>query len=487
MRHIRTRRRFKVILILLFIMCLTVFLENRIEDLVPQLKSLAEAKVEDALGGKVNFTIGSIDGGIIHPIVLNDIRVSQRDVSQLTQSLVIDSIRTNYYAKDIINAIVGSALPPLLNKNSSAYINFSVKSGEIRGFIGVLGDLSDSKIDGYLMLFNRGRINFSGHTKDGKFDFEVSPDGHDMGSVRLSGALSQADVFKVDLKLNHLKLSGYDIDCSAVMKNELINVSDAPGQKRLEGKFETERLKLNYKPFVDMKVAYKLTRDLIEVNSLSLGEIVKAYGSISLKEPRKIDITLLSNNVSLSWLLLTLGCNDATSILTGTMSGKFKFTGLMQKVNMNSTFDIRGGTIGPLSFDYMTATLKGEWPFLKIEDSRITRNSGYLSVTGELDLRHAGKSNMFDRLKLVTDDTAITWDEWNSRQGKDVTELSMKKNIVGQFGFGYKKFVKEDRIDESLRDSDEVHFDYNLQANDSLKVKVAQDNDFFGFEHKDKF
>ena len=168
MRHIRTRRRFKVILILLFIMCLTVFLENRIEDLVPQLKSLAEAKVEDALGGKVNFTIGSIDGGIIHPIVLNDIRVSQRDVSQLTQSLVIDSIRTNYYAKDIINAIVGSALPPLLNKNSSAYINFSVKSGEIRGFIGVLGDLSDSKIDGYLMLFNRGRINFSGHTKDGK-------------------------------------------------------------------------------------------------------------------------------------------------------------------------------------------------------------------------------------------------------------------------------------------------------------------------------
>ena len=63
----------------------------------------------------------------------------------------------------------------------------------------------------------------------------------------------------------------------------------------------------------------------------------------------------------------------------------------------------------------------------------------------------------------------------------------MKKNLVGQFGFGYKKFVKEGNIDESLRDSDEVHFDYSLQANDSIKVMVAQDKDFFGFEHKDKF
>ncbi|MBU0605570.1 MAG: hypothetical protein KKH77_04705, partial [Candidatus Omnitrophica bacterium] len=81
MRHVRTRRRFKVILILLFIICFTVFVENRVQDLIPQLKSLAEAKVEDALGGKVDFSIGSIDGGIIHPIVLSDIRIRQADAS----------------------------------------------------------------------------------------------------------------------------------------------------------------------------------------------------------------------------------------------------------------------------------------------------------------------------------------------------------------------------------------------------------------------
>ncbi|MBU0881663.1 MAG: hypothetical protein KKE81_05645, partial [Candidatus Omnitrophica bacterium] len=190
---------------------------------------------------------------------------------------------------------------------------------------------------------------------------------------------------------------------------------------------------------------------------------------------------------SLSWLMLALGKKEATSMLAGTINGKFVIKGPVGKVNVSSSLNVKGGSIGGLNFDYMTATLKGDLPFLKIEDSRITRNSGYFAIAGEFDLTRAGKDNLFDDIKLVTDDTAITWDEWKSSQGKDVRELTMKKNIVGKFGFGYKKFVKEDNIDESSRDSDEMHLDYNLQANDSLKVMVAQDNDFFGFEHKDKF
>lgn len=487
MRHVRTRRRFKVILILLFIICFTVFVENRIQDLIPQLKSLAEAKVEDALGGKVDFSIGSIDGGIIHPIVLSDIRIRQADASRLLQSLVIDSIRTNYYIKDVVSALAGRELKPLLDKNSSAYVNFSIKGGDIKGFVGLYGDLSDSKIDGYLILYAGSRIDFSGRIKDGKFEIQIRPDGLGMGSVRAFGDMSTGSIFTVNLKFDHLKVFGFDIACEAVLKNEFINNSDQSSLGRIEGGFETKNLILNFKPFVDLKTNYILTHDSIELTDLNLGELFRAYGKVSLKDPQEIDLTLLANNVSLSWLMLTFGKKGAASTLTGTMSGKFAIKGPAGKVQMSSSFDIKGGTIGSLDFDYMTATLKGELPFLKIEDSRITRNSGYFAIAGEFDLTRAGKDNMFDDMKLITDDTAITWDEWESSQGKDVRELTMKKNIAGKFGFGYKKFVKEDNIDESSRDSDEMHFDYNLQANDSLKVMVAQDNDFFGFEHKDKF
>ncbi len=487
MRYVRTRRRFKVILILLFVVCFTVFIENRIEDLIPQLKSLAEAKVENALGGKVDFSIGSIDGGIIHPIVLSDIRIRQADASKLLQSLVIDSIRTNYYIKDVVSALAGRELKPLLDKNSSAYVNFSIKDGDIKGFVGLYGDLSDSKIDGYMILYGLNRINFGGYTKDGKFEIQIKPDGLGMGSVRAFGDISSDDTFTVNLKFDHLKAFGFDIACEAVLKNGFIINSDQPALSRIEGEFETKNLVLNFKPFVDLKTSYVLMRDSVEVTAFNLGEIFRAYGKVSLKDPGEIELTLLANNVSLSWLMLALGKEEAMSTLTGRMSGKFVIKGPAGKVHVNSSFDIRGGTIAGLNYDYMTTTLKGELPFLKIEESRITRNSGYFALAGEFDLTRVGKDNLFDNIKLVTDDTAITWDEWKSSQGKDVQELNMKKNIGGKFGFGYKKFVKEDNIDESSRNSDEMHFDYNLQANDSLKVMVAQDNDFFGFEHKDKF
>ncbi|MCX5678360.1 MAG: hypothetical protein NTY76_04555 [Candidatus Omnitrophica bacterium] len=487
MRHIRTRRRYKVILILLCIICFTVFVENRVEDLIPQLKSLAEAKVEDALGGKASFSIGSIDGGIIHPIVLNDIRIKRMDASQFAQSFAIDSIRTNYYIKDVIRAVSGSELSPLLDKNSTTYVKFSVKNGDVKGFVGLHGDLSDSRIDGYLTLFHDDRINFSGYIKNGKFYAEIKPGRPGMGSVRAFGTISADSTFIVNFKFDHLKVSGFDIACDAVLKNEFIKNSDTNALDRIEGEFEAHNLILNFKPFIDIKTSYKIMRDSVEVTDLSLGEVFKAYGKISLKNPRDMELTLLANNVSLSWLMLTFGKKEATSALTGTMSGKFELKGPLRKVKVTSHFDIKGGTIGGLNFDYMTATLNGELPFLKIEDSRITRNSGYFALAGELDLRRLGKDNMFDNVKLVTDDTAITWDEWNSTKNKDGQELNMKKNLVGHFGFGYKKFVKEDKIDESLRDSDEVHFDYNLQANDSIKVTVGQDKDFFGFEHKDKF
>jgi len=487
-RHIRTRKRFKIILVLLFVICLVVFIENRIEDLIPGLKRLVEARVEDALGGRFSFSIGSIGGGIVHPIVLNDIRIKSKGASQFVQSLVIDSIRTNYRTRDIVLAMCGSELPPLLNKNSSAYVNFSFKNGEIKGFVGLNGDLGDSKVDGYLIFFDKNRINFSGLIKDGKFDFEVRPDGIGMGSVRAFGAMSQDNSFTVNFKFDHLKVSGFDVVCDAVLRNEFVKGPDAASPSHVEGALEVENLILNFKPFTSIKADYKLTRDSIEVTGFNIGEVFKAYGRISLASPRDIDLTVLANNVSLSWLALAFGEKEVTPVLTGTLNGKFGFKGPAGKLRMDSSIDIKNGVIGKLDFEYLTATLAGELPFIKIEDSRITRGSGYFVLAGEFDMKRIGKKSMFDDIKLVTDDTAIAWDEWNSTlSGKDAQEFNMKKKIAGQFDFGYKKFVTGDKIGESLRDKDEMHLGYNLQANDSLKVTVSQDKDFFGFEHKDKF
>ncbi|EFK95625.1 secreted protein, partial [sediment metagenome] len=55
MRHLRTRRRYKVVLLFLLALCATLFIESRIEALIPDLREYAESRVEKALGGMVDL------------------------------------------------------------------------------------------------------------------------------------------------------------------------------------------------------------------------------------------------------------------------------------------------------------------------------------------------------------------------------------------------------------------------------------------------
>ena len=486
MRHIRTRRRFRLILILLFTLCLTLLVESRIEAFLPELKSVAEIRIEQALGGKLKLSIGSVDGGIFSPIVLNEITIKERrGATGILQSLAINNIRTNYRVWDaLVNAKDGSMMPDLLEKGSSVYVNFSLKDRSITGFIGIEGDLLSSKFNGYVILFGRDKVDFTGSIKDDRFDIELRPK---TGSLRAAGKISDNGEIVTDLKIRHLKMRGFDVLCDAVLKNRII--ADEAGSKssRIEGEIETKGLILNFKPFPDLKASYTMSDGILTIPGLSIGDVFRVYGKARLSKPAAVDMTLTVNNVSLSWLMLTLRAKEATSVVSGTMSGKFEFKGPANKMKISSHFDIRNGTLATLDFDYLAATIKGEFPFVKIEYSRVNRKSGYFSLSGEMDLRRAGRDNIFDDIKLVTDDGAISWDDWRSTKVQDVHEYSMRKNITDDVGVSFKKFVAEDRIDESLRDRDEVRLEYKLDSNDSLKVMMGQDQDFFGFEHRDKF
>jgi len=63
----------------------------------------------------------------------------------------------------------------------------------------------------------------------------------------------------------------------------------------------------------------------------------------------------------------------------------------------------------------------------------------------------------------------------------------MQKRLNDDLNIDFKKVFADDRVDESLRNTDEVGVEYKLQPNDSLKLSVGAEKDFFGYEHKDKF
>ena len=102
MRHTRTRRHFKFILSLLLAGCLLLFLEERIEAFVPDVRNFTQARIEEALGNRVRLSIGGIDGGILHPITLNDVRINDSRTAPVIPSLVISSVKTGYRVWDLL-------------------------------------------------------------------------------------------------------------------------------------------------------------------------------------------------------------------------------------------------------------------------------------------------------------------------------------------------------------------------------------------------
>ena len=483
MRHIRARRRFELIVTLLLAACLVIFCEARIEAFVPQFKNFAEASIEEKLNGRVDLSIGAMEGGILHPFVFNDIKIKDKKGVSIFSSIDIDSIKTDYRIWDIFFKRSKGALGSLLSKDSSVYINFVMKDRKVSGFVKLDGDLENSKLKGYVNLANKERVEFSGIVKGDRFDIYITQCG---GAIRAKGAVSEAGDLTVDLKINHLKLGGYDITCDANLINRFL-IDDNTKKSYLEGELETKNFILNFKPFLDLKASYKVKRTLLDIQNLSLGENIKLSGRAALMQPYNADITIITNNLNLSWLLLNLGASDATSILTGTMNGKFRFEGPLAKSRLTAHMEIRKGTISTLDFDYLTANLKGDLPFVRIEDSRITRESGYFVLAGEMDLRKMGKESLFDGIKITSDDKAITWDGWNAAKVQNVQEVSMEKKLSEDISIDFKKFISNEKVDESLRDTDEVHLEYKLHPHESLKMMVGQDKDFLGIEHKDKF
>lgn len=464
-------------------MCFIFFVEERIEAFVPEVRSFAEVKMEDILGGRVKLSIGSLDGGILHPITANDIKI-RSSAPDATEYAVISNMKTNYRIWDVL--FPGkhfAAIPSLLSGLDSVNMNFSTTNKEASGFIRLENSSRNLKLTGSVSLLYGDRLDFTALVKNDIFSLMIRPGS---GIIRAEGKVSDDGELTVNFKATHLILGGFDVVCDGVIRNRILPKSDGSGYYVL-GELEARNLMVNYKPFLGVKVSYKICDGVLEVPKLELADLFRGNGKFMLSRPHNTNFLLTANNVNIGWLLASLGVKDASSILTGTMNAKFELNGPLEKARSNIQIDIRKGAIAKLDFDYLSVHFKGDGPMIRIEESRITRSSGYFVLDGEIDLKKAGKGNPFDGVRISSDDNAITWDGWNTTRTQGEEEVRMKKRLNDDFNIDFKKVFADDRVDESLRNTDEFGLEYKLQPNDSLKLSFGAEKDFFGYEHKDKF
>jgi hypothetical protein len=477
MRNIRARRRFKATLIFLLVISVIAFFESRIEAFAPELKILAEERIEDIFGRNLDISIGSIDGGIVRPIALRDVRILSKG-RQMYQSRIfwIKSMVSNYRVWDL-------AFPDSFKRVPRIEIDFETKSRELSGFVTLEGAIDNAAVRGYVRVFGSSKIDVDGQIKNGIARLMLRPKS---GLIKIESNFAADGVLLISVKASHFKLRGVDIAGDVVIRNIAVKNSIDPKDECLEGDIEATKVIVNYKPFFDLKASYRISKETLEVSNLDLGHMFYLNGKFGLREPYLMDVVAVTDNMNMPQVL---SCVNPVygSYVSGNLNSKLELKGTIKNLKTNIHLEMKRGRVGEVNFEHLNVSLKGDGPIMRIEDSRIIRESGPVVLGGEIDLMRIGKENIFEKIKVLNGENTMSWDGWETAKWQDVREFRMTKNVAGGFNVGFKKYVNDDRVDESLRERDQFELGYNLHPNDSIKVKFAPNSNFFGLEHKDKF
>ncbi len=453
------------------------FFESRIEAFAPELKVLAEDRIEGIFGKNLDISIGSIDGGIFRPITLRDVRILSKG-REIYRSRIfwIKSMVSNYRIWDL--AFSGG-----LNREPRIEIDFETRNRELSGFVTLEGTIDDAVVRGYIRLFGSDSIEVEGRLKNGIARLVVRPES---GLIKIESNFAADGVLLISIKANHFKFRDVDISGDLSIRNIAIKSSIEPNDESLEGDIEATNVIVNYKPFFDLKGSYRISGETLEVSNLSLGQMFYLNGKFGLVEPHLVDAVAVTDNMNISQVLSAINAGYGSHV-SGALNSKSELKGAIKKLKTNVRLEMKKGNIGDVNFEYLSVSLKGDGPVMRIEDSRIIRESGPVVIGGEIDLRRMGKESMFENIKVLDGENTMAWDGWETAKWQDVREFRMTKNVAGGFNVGFKKYVNDDRVDESLRERDQLELGYNLHPNDSLKLKFTNGSNFFGLEHKDKF
>jgi len=476
MRNIRARRRFKATLIILLTISAIAFFESRIEAFAPELKILAEERIGNIFGKNLGISIGSIDGGIVRKIALRDVIVLSSPGKHQKRLCRIKNIVSNYRIWDLI-------FPDRFKKVPRIEIDFETRNSELSGFVRIEGTVDDASVRGYVRVFNSEEIEVEGRIRSGIASLILRPRS---GVIKVESNFAADGALLISAKVNHLKLRDVDITGDIVVKNIAVKDSITPKDESLEGDIEATNVIINYKPFFDLKASYKISKEILEISDFDLGHIIYLNGKFGLREPHIIDAVATTDNMNMPQVLSVINASYGP-YFSGTLNSKLEFKGVIDKLKSNIRLEMRKGRVGEVNFEYLSVSLKGDGPIMRIEDSRIIRESGPIVLGGEMDMRRIGKDSIFEKIKVLNGENTMAWDGWDTAKWQDAREFSMTKNVAGGFNVGFKKYVNDDRVDESLRERDQFELGYNLHPNDSIKVKFTDDSNFFGLEHKDKF
>ncbi len=287
------------------------------------------------------------------------------------------------------------------------------------------------------------------------------------------------------IEVSHLKIKDTDVDVNCEMKVDVNKGTDGAIDK-IKGELNTSAFIVNYEPFNDISAAFTYTEDSFTIDYLKIGDSFGLRGLVSFDEPEAIDMFFELKDFTVENLSKFSFVPDNFNFAS-TISAEVNIKGNPVKSYVKIHLTSTKGNMNDILFDSIMITLEGNYPVLKYRDSRINRGEGYLPVAGWVDFRKIKTGNLFEDTIITSDEETIIWEGWDITKKRYEKEVSLRKSVKEGISVLYRGYLNDETQSADDDHKDTIELEYGILENQSLKMKLKKDEEFFGLENKIRF
>jgi len=258
------------------------------------------------------------------------------------------------------------------------------------------------------------------------------------------------------------------------------------GQSHFSGKLISKRLLFDSKEIFPMRMLFDIKDNELRILSLFFGKSINLQGTICLAYPFKTDLRLDITRLDMRGRYFVSPASSRRAMF-GIINGRFYLKGnLAGNIFSQGFVESRNGSIGSITYNVATLNLEGFGPIINIVDCNIREDTGRIFVEGYIDLRDITSSLFLDGIKVTSDVGNIVWKGWDiTRKGTD--ELDIKKTIGENINVGFKAMSRKPLTSyEEMQRPEEMSLEYKVGLQ-NLKMKLKENEEFFGIERSIRF
>jgi hypothetical protein len=468
-------------------------------------KRFAEHKVEEFTGNRFAVRIGDISGGFYRNMALQDVvfisgsggadrvfRIERMEISYRVWDGLLEKIRIftgqerpleyigiffcdeNPFVRGFVNIysypekleVLGHVSPVLFGEKRK------------RGLKGTLSKNNDGKYDCDLLWDGRIKIGGVLDPSEKTIDIGFNPVDARKGTAKIKAGIGEEEDLGVYLRVDKVDLAGTEVigDFWMSYRDE-----DAPYFM-----LRADNLVVNKRPFWGFVAEgrFLAEKDAIALERVKWGNGFTLSGSIGAKDPYVSDLKLVFSEVDVGKISTMFG--NTKFPISGLAEGDVAFTGPIKNANVKGRFFIGEGVAGNMEFRSISTELEGKLPVIKVVDSRVVKEGGYLIVNGEMDFSKLRENKVFEKVVFETDNKVAVWEEWQiSKQEKDGQVEAAKDRVT--VSTSLEDNGKQQGNNGKDPAQNELGMKYELDKSNSLKVEIDEKDDFLGLEHKIEF